>query len=315
MQLERTQGKMAETVIVMATYNGERFLREQIDSILNNTYQDYELHICDDGSTDGTEDIAGEYQKKYPDKIFFHRNEKNLRVIKNFLVNVKKFDGKYYMFCDQDDVWLPYKIQHTIDFLKKTEDGAFDIPAVVFGDAKMVDSELKEYHPSFQKLNNLDTSKLDLCHLAMENKLIGCTVMFNRALWEKLDVFPENIKMHDWWVALVGAAFGKVAFLDEPLLLYRQHGGNQVGGVSEMEYIRQNITKLGEQRQALYDNCRQAKAFVDVYRDSLSPEQVRLMDLFGDVPNQGWFKRRYQVFHNGFTKTGFVRNFGTFVIL
>lgn len=306
---------MAETAIVMATYNGEKFLREQIESILENTCQDYELHICDDGSTDQTESIAREYQANYKGKIFFHKNEKNLRVIKNFLVNVKKFDAKYYMFCDQDDVWLPYKIEHTLNFMKKVENGAYDTPAVVFGDAKMVDGELKEYHPSFQRLNNLDTSKLDLCHLAMENKLIGCTVMFNRALWEKLSDFPADIKMHDWWVALIGAAFGKVAFLDEPLLLYRQHGGNQVGGVGEMEYIRQNITKLGEQRQALYDNCRQAKAFVDTYRDSLTQEQIRLMEMFGNVPTQGWFKRRYQVFHNRFTKTGFVRNFGTFVIL
>lgn len=306
---------MAETVIIMATYNGEKFLREQIESILKNTYQDFELHICDDGSTDRTEKIAREYQASYEGKVFFHKNEKNLRVIKNFLVNVKKFDAKYYMFCDQDDVWLPYKIEHTLEFMKKIENGECDIPTVVFGDAKMVDGELKEYHPSFQKLNNLDTSKLNLCQLAMENKLIGCTVMFNRALWQRLSDFPEDIKMHDWWVALIGAAFGKVAFLDEPLLLYRQHGGNQVGGVSEMEYIRQNITKLGEQRQALYDNCRQAKAFVDTYRDSLSQEQIQLLDVFGNVPDQGWFKRRYQVFHNGFTKTGFVRNFGTFVIL
>lgn len=306
---------MAEIAIVMATYNGERFLREQIDSILNNSFKDFELHICDDGSTDETGAIAIEYEERNPGKVFFHKNEKNLRVIKNFLVNVKRFDASYYMFCDQDDFWLPKKIEHTLSFMKATENGELDVPTVVFGDAKMVDVNLKEYHPSFQKLNNLDTTKLDLCHLAMENKLIGCTVMFNRALWDKIDNFPEQIKMHDWWIALIGASFGKVAFLDEPLLLYRQHGGNQVGGVSEMEYIRRNITKLREQRQALYDNCRQTKAFVDNYRQQLSSEQVKLLDIFGDVPKQNWIKRHYQVFHYGFRKTGFVRNFGTFVLL
>lgn len=306
---------MAGIAIIMAAYNGERFLREQIDSILDNSFKDIELHICDDGSTDGTEAIATEYVQKYQGKVFFHKNEKNLRVIKNFLVNIKKFDAPYYMLCDQDDFWLPEKIEHTLQFMKQTEAGAHNIPTVVFGDAKMVDVNLKEYHPSFQKLNNLDTTKLDLCHLAMENKLIGCTVMFNRALWELLDNFPEDIKMHDWWIALVGASFGRVAFLDEPLLLYRQHGGNQVGGVSEMEYIRRNITKLGEQRQALYDNCRQAKAFVDNYRDRLTSEQVMLLDMFGNAPEQNWFKRHYQVFHYGFKKTGFVRNFGTFLLL
>lgn len=306
---------MAEIAIIMATYNGEKFLREQIDSILANSYKDYEIHICDDGSTDDTESIALAYHEQYPNKIYFHKNEKNLRVIKNFLVNTKKVEAQYYMFCDQDDFWLPYKIEHTIEFMKKTEAGNQNIPTVVFGDAKMVDGDLVEYHPSFQRLNNLDTSKLDLCHLAMENKLIGCTVMFNRALWEYIDNFPEKIKMHDWWIALIGASFGKVAYLDEPLLLYRQHGDNQIGGVGEMEYIRQNITKLREQRQALYDNCRQAKDFVNNYRDRLDENRVKLLDIFGDIPKQNWLVRRYQAFHYGFTKTGIVRNIGTLVIL
>lgn len=306
---------MAKIVIVMATYNGERFLREQIESIVGNSYKDIELHICDDGSTDATESIAREYESKYPGVVFFHKNAKNLRVIKNFLSNVKKFDAAYYMFSDQDDYWLPDKIAHTLSFMEQTEAGETDIPTVVFGDAKMVDENLVEYHPSFHKLNNLDTTMLDYRHLAMENKLIGCTIMFNRALWEMLDTFPDDIKMHDWWIALIGACFGKVAYLDEGLLLYRQHGDNQIGGVGELEYIRQNITKLGEQREALYDNCRQAKAFVDNYRDRLSEEQVRMLDLFGGAPSKGWVQRHYQVFHYGFKKTGFVRNFGTFLLL
>ena len=306
---------MAEIAIIMATYNGEKYLKEQIESILANSYKDYAIYICDDGSTDDTEKIALSYQKQYPDRVYFHRNETNLRVIKNFLVNIKKIDAKYYMLCDQDDFWLPYKIEHTIQFMKKIEAEENDIPTVVFGDAKMVDENLKEYHPSFQKLNNLNTSKLDLCHLAMENKLIGCTVMFNRALWEYIDNYPDEIKMHDWWIALIGASFGKVAYIDEPLLLYRQHGNNQIGGVGEMEYIRQNITKLKEQRQALYNNCRQAKAFVDNYRDRLDEKQIKVLDIFGNVPEQGWLKRRYQVFRYGFTKTGIVRNIGTKVIL
>jgi hypothetical protein len=139
--------------------------------------------------------------------------------------------------------------------------------------------------------------------------------MFNRSLQQKLTLFPENIRMHDWWVGLIGAALGKVAYLDEPLLLYRQHGTNTLGSVTELEYIRKNIHDLGAQRQALYANCYQAGALLEVYADEMTSEQRKLMQIFSEVPHKNWITRRYRVFRYGFTKTGFVRNFGNFVIL
>jgi glycosyltransferase involved in cell wall biosynthesis len=309
---------MAQIAIIMATYNGQKYLREQINSILENTCRSYELHICDDGSKDQTVAIAKEYEQQFPGTVFVHQNEKNRGVIRNFLCAAQELEADYYMFCDQDDVWLSDKIQKTLDFMQKTEGKAAngkETPVVVFGDAKVVDQDLKEICPSFHRHSNLDTSKLDLIHLVMENKLIGCTIMFNRALQQKLTVFPEKIRMHDWWVGLIGAALGEVAYLKEPLLLYRQHGTNTLGSMTELEYIRKNIHDLGAQRQALYANCYQAGTLLSVYSEEMTPEQRKLMQIFSEVPDKNWITRRYRVFRYGFTKTGFVRNFGNFVIL
>lgn len=304
---------MAQIAIIMATYNGEEYIREQMDSILKNHFQDFELHIYDDGSKDNTVSILEEYERNYPGKIFAHKNERNRGVIRNFLCAAQEMDADYYMFSDQDDYWLPDKIEKTFNKMKETEQGK--TPVVVFGDAKVVDKDLKEICPSFHKHSNLDVTKLDLVHLAMENKLIGCTIMFNRGLKEKLTEFPKEIRMHDWWVGLVGAALGKVAYVDEPLLLYRQHGTNTLGSVTEIQYILKNIHDLKAQRQALYENCYQAGALVRVYKDEMNPEQARKLELFSKVPDEGWIKRRQIVFSNGFVKTGWLRNLGNFILL
>lgn len=306
---------MDNIAVIMATYNGEKFLREQIDSILNNSYKNFTLYVCDDGSTDGTISIVEQYMNANPGKVILRRNKENKRVIRNFLDNAKEIDAYYYMLCDQDDVWLQNKIDDTFKFMKEKENENPNAPVVVFGDAQVVDGDLNELNPSFHKLCNLDTSKLSLVDLCIENKLIGCTMMFNRLLWEKLDVFPEDIRMHDWWIGLVGSAFGKVAYLNKPLLKYRQHGNNTVGGESEARYIMRNLVHLKLQREMLYAVCKQTKSFVNIYRDELDSTVVEKLDMFGALPEQNWFKRRHQFLHSEFRKTGFVRNFGMFVIM
>lgn len=305
---------MEHIAIIMATYNGQQYLTEQVTSIMENEYKDFVLHMFDDGSKDDTLQIAEKLKETYGDRFVIHKNPENRGIKRNFLCAVKEIEAEYYMFSDQDDFWLPQKIGDSYAFMKEKEKKP-DIPLVMFADAKIADEHLNVTASSFHKRENLNTSRLRLKDLIVENKLIGCTVMFNHALKERLSEFPEEIRMHDWWIGLIGAAFGKVEFLNRPMLLYRQHGGNTLGSVSELSYIAKNIWHLKTQRELLYALCRQAGAFADCYRHSLKEDDLVMLETFAAIPEQGFFRRRVTMFANGYTKTGWLRNFGMFVIM
>ena len=173
--------------IILGSYNGEQYIGEQIDSILKNSYTNWRLYVCDDGSKDKTGEIVKEYEQNYPGKIFWMPNEKNKGVVANFLDGAKQCTGEYIMFCDQDDFWLEEKIKMTLDFMKKTEqETKAGAPVVVFTNATVVNQTLDVKKGSFHELGHLDTEKLDLGHMLMENKMMGCTMMFNRSTKEKL---------------------------------------------------------------------------------------------------------------------------------
>lgn len=306
---------MKQICIIMAVYNGENYLAEQIDSILKNTYQNFTLHIFNDHSQDHSQNIIEEYVQTNPGRIFGHYHNDNHGVIRNFLEGTQVMDADYYMFCDQDDVWLPYKIEHSLQAMEKLEADAADKPCVIFGDARTVDQNLCEIAPSFQRQSGYHTDALDPAHILMENKLIGCTIMFNRSLQQMLTSYPVEIRMHDWWVALIGSFFGKIAYLDEALLLYRQHGGNVVGGTSFATYFQNRLSHLPKQREALYQTCAQARAFLQTYRDELSLEQTSLLQSFATLPEVNWFVRRYRILHYRFLKSGMLRNIGLLLVI
>lgn len=306
---------MKHICIIMAVYNGAAYLAEQIDSILQNTYQNFTLHIFDDNSRDDSWDIIEQYMQSYPHKIIGHHHTENHGVIRNFLEGCQMVSADYYMFCDQDDIWMKDKISHTVAHMESLEQTMPGQPIVVFGDACVVDQNLEQLAPSFQRQSGYHTDALDLAHLLMENKLIGCTILFNHALQQKITTCPPQIRMHDWWIALIGASFGCVSFLDEPLLLYRQHGNNVVGNISQTSYIRDRISNLRKQRQVLYRTCEQASAFLQIYGDQLEPAKKELVNQFATIPQTNWFTKRYRILHYHFLKSGFIRNLGVLLII
>lgn len=306
---------MKHICIIMAVYNGAAYLKEQIDSILQNTYQEFTLHIFDDNSSDHSWDIIEKYMQSYPQKIIGHHHTKNHGVIRNFLEGCQIMDADYYMFCDQDDVWCPDKIAHTLSHIEQIEQQQPNTPIVVFCDSRVVDQDLNELSPSFQRQSGYHTDTLDLAHLLMENKLNGCATLFNHALKQMISTYPKEIRMHDWWIALIGAAFGSVSYLDEPLLLYRQHGNNVVGNIDQSSYIKNRISHLGKQRQTLYQTCNQAAAFLQIYGDQLEPEKKDLVSQFATIPQTNWLARRYRILRYHFLKSGVIRNIGVLFII
>lgn len=331
--------------IIMATYNGEKFLGEQIDSICRNTVQDWKLYLFDDGSTDGTILAAESYAARYPGKIQIHRNEKNLRSAGNFYCGARfvyeREPADYYMFCDQDDRWDADKIEVTLKKMQELEQesasvsrrhtqpfgkepavgeraGASDIPLLVYTDSRMTDQEGHEICPSFQAASHLNSENCDFAHLLMENKMPGCTQMMNHALLTAAfshPGIPEHFIMHDWWLGLVAACFGRIGYLNRATMGYRQHGGNVVGGQSFVSYVKERISGIGRLREMLRADVRQGAEFYEWYGGQMREPERQTAEAFAELEKAGFFRKKALLCRYHFWKSGFVRNVALFLLL
>ena len=234
----------------------------------------------------------------------------------NFLEGAKRAQGEYVMFCDQDDVWLPEKIEKTLHFMKEQEkmEGE-NTPVVVFTDASLVDGVLRTLNDSFFDYNGLRTDQIDLAHLLIENKVIGCTSMFNRAVVDRIIRFPKMARYHDWWIALIGATFGKIAFLNEPTMKYRQHGANVVGAQNFFQYFISRISNIKVQKQSLQACEKQAWEFYEIYKPYLLEEQKQTILEFANIYSVNWLEKRDRLFRHGYWKSGLIRNIGVFLLI
>ncbi len=218
--------------ILLATFNGEKFLEQQINSIFNQTFTNWKLIIHDDGSTDNTVDIINSFVEVYPEKIFFIKdNIKTGGAKSNFAHLMMHSSSRYIMFCDQDDVWLESKIKDTLIVMNDLElKYCKTTPLLVFSDLTVVDSTLNIIYKSMnraQKLNPSIAESLEL--LSCQNVITGCTIMINQIALQISNPIPDDALMHDWWIALKVCESGKISYLDKSTILYRQHNNNTLG--------------------------------------------------------------------------------------
>ncbi|NQK93618.1 glycosyltransferase family 2 protein [Streptococcus suis] len=211
--------------ILMSTYNGQQFLAEQIRSIQEQSYTDWTLFIRDDGSSDNTKEILKDFEHQ-DSRIHIIDSDKtdNLGVIKSFhkLVNHDRAD--YYFFSDQDDVWLPNKLELS---LKEAQNHPADFPLMVYMDLKVVNQDLEIMTESMVKSQS-HHANTELVQELTENTVTGGVAMINHHLAEMWQV-TDDILMHDWYLALLASAFGSLVFIDQPGELYRQHSDNVLG--------------------------------------------------------------------------------------
>lgn len=222
--------------ILMATYNGATYLREQIDSILQQSYKNWTLYIQDDGSNDATIDIIKGYKS---DKIVLvDLGLTRQGACLNFMSLLNVVESQYYMFSDQDDFWLPNKIELSMALMQEHELKAdADTPIIVHTDRSFTDASLNIYRKSEFNPRGVDNKRLELKLNKMKHSDIlaiytivgGCTMLFNHAV--KKIAFPFiNVRMHDSTLAMrVAAKGGVIATVYESTILYRQHGNNTCG--------------------------------------------------------------------------------------
>ena len=307
---------MSTVRILLATYNGEKYIGEMIESILAQDYQDWQLVLSDDQSRDRTVSILDDYAAKYPDRIIHYRSGAHFGNAQgHFLHLLNRFpDAPYLMFCDQDDVWHKDKVSATLKKMKEIEKPG--TPALVHTDLRVVDGQLQEMHPSFLGYSGLSGHRLALKQLLVQNVVTGCTMMVNGDLAKLANAHMPagKVLMHDWWLALLASAMGTTAFLSEATIDYRQHGNNTVGAKNtrSLAYILKKIRNDGV-RKAMEDTYAQAEVFLEALGGRMAPEQRQLVADYAALKHRGPMGRRVGFCKGGYYKYGVRRIIAQFL--
>ncbi|HFU3799646.1 TPA: glycosyltransferase family 2 protein [Streptococcus suis] len=292
--------------ILMSTYNGQQFLAEQIRSIQDQTYTDWTLLIRDDGSSDKTKEILQDFASQ-DSRICLIDIEKteNLGVVNSFyrLLHYEKAD--YYFFSDQDDVWLPDKVELS---LQEAQSYPTDQPLMVYMDLTVVDQNLRVMKESMIRSQS-HHANTQLVQELTENTVTGGVAMINHSLaglWSG----TEDILMHDWYLALLASAFGKLVFIDRPGELYRQHADNVLGARTLSKRFRKWIRPhilFKVYWQLIKNSQKQASYLLD---KPLSPEDRELVETFVTIMDKPMFERYRALKQFGLRKN---KAFHTFV--
>ncbi|WP_044172030.1 glycosyltransferase family 2 protein [Flectobacillus major] len=224
--------------VCIATFNGERYIKEQLNSILVQLGENDEIIISDDSSTDGTVDII----KSFADsRIKIFENQHFHNVIFNIEHSLKQATGKYIFLADQDDVWLPQKVSETLEYLT-----LYDL---VISDLQVVDGDLVPMNEQSTKIPNLNPLKV-----IIKNPYIGCCMAFNRNVLNNTLPFPKYIPMHDMWIGVIASLYFKPYFLNKKLIYYRRHGSNlsYTGETSQYPFIKKISFRLNLLKAIVY---------------------------------------------------------------
>jgi len=298
--------------VLLSTYNGEKFIKEQLDSIFSQNINNYIVIARDDGSSDNTYEIMLKYKNRYNNFILLPKSEnvgikKSFEKVLNYALGLD--DIEYLMFCDQDDVWKSNKIEITLNKIKTLEQYYGNVPILVHTDLTVVDEKLNTISPSFWRYQHINPYKNRLNYLLVQNTVTGCTIGINKKLANCVSTFPEEAIMHDWWLALAASAFGIIGVIEDKTVFYRQHFQNDVGAE---KYGLKYIIKKFFSYDDLSKNIKQAEAFFKKYEKNLNEEYYNLVKDFVNVKKYSFFKRKILFFKYKFFKHGFLRNIGVF---
>ena len=300
-----------EVAILLTTYNGEKYLSDQIESIMNQTFQDFVCLVHDDGSSDHTMDILQEKKRIYGEKIVILDYPRQGTPRDNFLSLIEYADTPYIMFADQDDFWLPEKIQKTLDMMKRGEKQSGYSAVAVYSNVKVVDEKLRVIDESFYSYTRKNPMKTALSDLIMGNVALGCTMMINRELYRRYTKSElTTIPNHDWLFMLLGKSCGSVYYMQESLMLYRQHSKNMVGAlegkglfdkIKDVVGLKALQEKLKEEKHTIQRQRKRAQELLNF--DLIENSEYEFLSELKDIGSKRKWKRiRFYVSWRLYTK-------------
>ena len=318
--------------VVLASFNGQKFIEKQIDSILNQTHANLELLVVDDGSSDRTVEIVKKYSN-YDERVHLFPLEINQGLVKNFERGLKLAKGEYILLADQDDIFHSDKIEKQLALLSKKTD--LDM---VISDLELIDERNNTMSASMWKFQGINSSpRFPLKNLAIDNYVTGCTIMFRRRLLKSVLPFPSELRIHDQWLAIVAAREhgGGIGVINEPLTKYRQHNGNVIGAkrtnkrswsdIRKKFFSLSELKKLRQQSSQLFSEKHLRVNSFLVRRELFSHAEIRYLEslkslffIFSDVSNKGFWHRIFSLpkaFYFCFYARSFLQTFSRFLVL
>lgn len=229
--------------IAMCTYNGERFLKQQLDSICTQSFKNFELIIVDDVSSDGTVDIINAYAKK-DSRIKFYINKNNLGFKKNFEKAISLCSANYIALSDQDDIWKPHKLRLFISQIGEH--------SLIYSDAILIDQYSNELNEELvrSKKRHLVQGNCNKAFI-LDNCVSGNTLMFKKEIIENIIPIPDNISYHDIWIAFIASTYGTIIYTDEAMTYYRRYT-EQVTHKNTEDFIDEDIMRLYRHRTSVH---------------------------------------------------------------
>ncbi|MFH1532770.1 MAG: glycosyltransferase family 2 protein [Pseudomonadota bacterium] len=257
--------------VAMATYNGARFLGEQLDSIYGQTVPPDEVYVSDDCSSDGTAEILEAYARSHG--LRYGINTGTLGFVRNFERALAQTTGALVLLADQDDLWEPEKIEVLLAHRGSAE--------IVCSDSALIDAHGRLLAPSFRCHSALEVPDSDQFHVLLYSNFVqGATALVARSLLDRALPFPEGIFYHDWWLALVAARRGPIRYVDRALHRYRLHGGNDTGAMDRSSLLRRTLSYLRRPSEDRVRDLRSRLRQVEVVAEHLAlgdPQVLRAM--------------------------------------
>lgn len=291
-------------LVLIACYQGERFLHTQLDSLLNQSFKDFQILARDDGSTDKTKAILEEYSLRHPEKITVLPSGARLGVVGNFNALLEQANSDIIFFCDQDDIWEHDKVELTLKaFRTKT-------PLLVHTDLQIVDEKAICMHRSFWEYSQIDPLEgNNFNRVLVQNHVTGCTMAINKALRDLAYPIPKEAIMHDWWISLIASACGQIAAVESQTVRYRQHSSNTLGAraIGLKDGFKKLFQFLKEPEMNTKDaelRGKQAAALHERLKKILPPGKIKSLELFLKADEMSILKRKWVYLLHKFSRQG-----------
>jgi len=301
--------------VLLAAYKGNENFTRQVDSLFAQTYGNFQLIVRDDEADNRTVNRSKDFPPEQMARMTIVDDRLGqLGALQNFSRLLQTAESDYIMFCDQDDVWDPAKIDKTLAVMLAMEkEHGKETPLLVHTDLRVATHNLDVISESFWKHQNIHPRNREkFSRLLVQNVISGCTVMINKPLRELAMPVPEGAVMHDWWLALVASAFGKIGHVDQATMLYRQHDANEIGAKCwGLPFVLKNVLGHdGQVREGILNAQRQARAFLAAYQDKLPGDLRTTLECYASIDQQPYLKKVYLLIKHRLFKAGLIRNFG-----